>query len=288
MTTREAMDYLGKNERFIEDLAKKVILRPGWAVREGAGQDWVEDDVIRAKIFMDYGVLDHWVYAARYNVLYCRAEPHVDGLDSAIQRVAQQKERMMTWIQGREHEVDLVIKEVRPVMRYRDMAATSGEANPTGLQALLGLINQRRIKTLFIESRDRICIGAPWFLMEDLLKLAKTEVVVMNSVWPTKEMRQESFAWMQDILLVHKVLAGDIDNQSIYNTFMKGFDPRPTARIVHKIDAKMAQVSKTKKLRKNAWQKLPTKQRILDLEECWDYEDIWKARKRLGMEPKGD
>jgi len=284
MTTKEACRYLGKNELFLIEMAKKAFILPGWANHEQNQGEWLDDDVIRVKVLLDYGVINDWTPGQKMDVLYCRTEPGIEGLSPASKRVDEQKERMLNWILGREMQVDLVLKETRPVMRYRELGINlNDENNPSAFQCLMGLLSRRKVRTLYIESRDRISIGSSWYIIEDLCKIGKCEIIVMNSIWPTDEMRAEAFGWMQDMLLWYKMMTGEVKTQSVIDTYMKGFDPRQTLKYINKIDAKYSQVQKAKRLKVKKWMKLPAKQRVLDLDDCWDEEDIYKARQRLGL-----
>lgn len=281
MTTREVMDFLKIRENTVLDLARQGFLRPGWACYDGGGNDWFADDVLRYQTIKDYGVTKDWVWAPRYKVLYCRAEPHVQDLGPAIQRLEAQKDRMLTWIHGRGMECDLVIKEVRPLYRYRD--PSFDDTDTSGWQALLGLLSERRVATLYIESRDRLSVGPAWNIIEMLVKTGKCEIVVMNNTWPTEEMKAEAKLWMTDVLLLYKVLAGEIRKQSVVDTFIKGFDPIATMKLVHKVDAKLAQVRKTKNYRNTQWMRIPAKARVMDLDDCFDTKDIYQSRMKLGL-----
>lgn len=290
MTTREVMKYLSCTEKTVEKLGQEAMLRPGWAVHGGSettATDWFDEDVVRYKILSDYGVTKDWTLGRKYDILYCRTEPNISDLPPASVRVDEQKERMLTWIQGRGMDVDLVIKEVRPVMRYREYGRTdNSEIDPSGLQTLLGMLSARKVRTLYIESRDRFNIGSSWFLIEDLCKTGKCEIVVMNSVFPTDEMRAEAKGWMTDVLMYYKMMNGELKDQAIIDTFMKGFDSKLTFKMMYKVDAKLTQVVKNKRIKRKMWEKLPAKMRILDLDDCWDNEDIYKSRARLGLPPE--
>jgi len=276
------MKYLGKSEKFVEELGQKAILLPGWA--QGQATDWIEEDVIRAKILMDYGVMKDWLPGRKYDVLYCRVEPNIADLGPATKRAAAMKERMLTWILGRGMSVDLTIAEVRPAMRYRMIHREhEDEYSAQGFQTLLGLLSRRKVRTLYIESRDRLNIGNSWFMIEDICKIGKCEIVVMNSVWPTAEMRAEAKGWMADVLLWYKVMSGEIDNSSIADTFLKGYDQKLTLKLTSKVDAKLTQVVKVKRQKKKKWENIPAKQRVIDLADCWDTTDILKARENIGL-----
>jgi len=274
------MIVLGKNAEWINARCREGLILPG--IVRGLNSDWLDEDINRMKLILDYGVLKDFKHGQKYNVLYCRSEPNVEGLAPATQRVEEQRDRMLKWMLGRGYEADLVIRDVRPVMRYRTVATTVHEDEPVSFQALLGLISSRKVRTLYIESIDRFQIGG-WMMVEDLAKMCGAEIVVMNRIYPTEEMKAEAKYWMADLLTYYKVMSGELRSQNITDMFLKGYDPKLTVRMVQRVAAKMAQVVKTKRLRSKKWLTVPYDRRIVDLEECWDETDIWKARKDLGL-----
>ena len=266
MTTKEATLYLNKSKPWLYSMARKGKLRHH--VGPDSNTDWDDDDVMRMKVLLDYGVEHAWDWAKQYTVIYCRAEPAED-LRPASKRLIDQKERMVRFSQGRGLDADLILAEVRPVLRFGMMSADqAAAAPPTALQSLYGLIGQRKVRTLIIETRDRLAAVESWLAYEGLLRAYGVhEIVVANSVWPTQEQRSEAKSWMADLLVRYKVLAGEIRDQRTVDTFMKGFDPKATFLAAAKIEARLTQREKAKK--RPQWSKLPPEKRVLDLDDCW-------------------
>ena len=264
MTTAQAMEYLGKDRRFLENQSKLGKLLP---VKKGNSIDWLDQDIFRLKILLDYSVLKEWNWAQTYTVVYCRTEP-TEGMPHASRRLEAQKQRMLGYASGRGLAPDLIIGEVRPVLRYGSLASSKSDPNtPIGLQTLFGLIASRKITRLIIETRDRLCALDSWTAFETLLACSGCEIEVVHNIWPSKEQRDEARGWMQDILYRYKVMVGEITDPSTMDLYMKGFDPKLTFLAACKVEAKLLQEEKREKIPR--WSNTIKTRRVLDLDECW-------------------
>jgi len=198
--------------------------------------DWNDEDVYALAGFNP---------KTQVNVIYARTEPldrdsvvHKGdyGVISAETRLEQQKERLQDYCKARGIQVDVVIGEVRRVNRVRYV---NGVPTP-GWNALMGLLLDRRVRTLIIESRDRISVGASWEMLEWMLKsVCGIEVIVVNKTLVTTESREESKYWIADMLQVHKAMTGELKDKRLLEQFVGGPDLGVSLQAVKRLDEKL-------------------------------------------------
>jgi predicted site-specific integrase-resolvase len=205
----------------------------------------------------------------RLTVVYARTEPIADvagmRVESAEKRLEQQKQRVLEYCQKAGIPVDMVIGEVRRVNRVRNMIGDP----PLGFSALMGLMAEKRVARLIVESRDRLVIGAPWEMFTWFVKvLTGTEVEVINKTVVTRESRIESKEWLMDAMLLYKVLCGEIKDKNVVEQFWGGPDIKLAKAAVKRLRKKERESVKTE------WDSRELKKRrskkIVDLDEVFE------------------
>jgi hypothetical protein len=277
MTTREAADYLKCTSPMLYKLRDRAVLLS--RTTKDGDTEWVDEDVIRWKILKDEGVHLDWEknhgWARQYDVLYCRTEP-VDEYGSAAERARAQKARMLRYCEGREINVDVVLTEVRPVCRHHVYYNTDSDVKPTAMYSLLGLLGHNKVRTLIVETRDRLVAIDSWPWFEIFLRnlCGVKDIHVANTTWPTEEQRMEAKGWMTDALTFYKVMSGDVSDQGVLDTFMKGYDPKATFKAMARVEAMI--LKNEKEARKRARQaraggprpkKEPIDRRVMDIDD---------------------
>jgi predicted site-specific integrase-resolvase len=186
---------------------------------------------------------DHEVYSVvglnpkdQVNVVYCRTEPTDSRSSTTESRLAEQKDRVLKFCEKRGIQVDVVIEEVRKVNRVRN-----SQGDPAaGWAALLGLLAERRVKTLILESRDRLNVGSSWEMMEWFFQqVLGTEIFVINQTVLTTESREEAKYWVADALQVYKVSVGEIRDKHLIAQFVGGPDAGMARTAVKRLDQKL-------------------------------------------------
>lgn len=201
---------------------------------------------------------------AQVTVVYARTEPLGRNTVSAEDRLEQQKQRLLMYCGVRDIQVDVVIGEVRRVNRIRHQDGVPC----SGFNALMGLIGQRRVKTLVIESRDRISVGSSWEMFEWVMKsLCGVEVLVVNQTVVTTESREESKFWIADMLQVHKIMVGEIKDKYTIEQFMGGPDVGMARDAVKRLDQRLRE-KKAEARAANPHQPKPKKTPV-DLDELF-------------------
>jgi predicted site-specific integrase-resolvase len=200
--------------------------------------------------------------AAQMNVVYARTEPIPGGTtESAEKRLETQKQRVLAMCEARKIPVDMVIGEVRKVNRLHD-----GRGPAVGFNALMGLLQEKRVKTLIIESRDRISVGASWEMMEWFMKsMCGCEVLVLNKYHVTTESREESKLWIADMLQVHKVMIGEMRDAKIVKQFLGGPDVKTIDSVTKKLDKRLREAKRAER----DLGKPGIKKKIVDLDEVF-------------------
>lgn len=201
---------------------------------------------------------------SQINVIYARTEPLGPSQASAEDRLEQQKARLIRYCQNYGVQVDLVIGEIRRVNRVR---AVDGKP-AGGFSALMGLIAERKIRNLVIESRDRLNVGGSWEMFEWIMKsICGINVVVANQHVVTTESREESKFWIADMLQIHKIMVGEIKDKTIIQNFIGGPDAKLAKAAVRKVDETMRQ---KKRIERATGQERKIKKQHVDLDELFD------------------
>lgn len=217
MTTKEACALLNCGRKKLNRAHNRGILRKE-TVRGRAV--WNREDVQRLAGFDP---------ETQLTVVYARTAPVRTG-DDAVTRLEAQVGRLISFCDSRGWQPDLVIKEVRHVNRLEDI---HGSGN--GAAALFGLVAKRRLRRLVIETPDRLMVGSSWDLLRTLLAFQGTELVIVNRVAVTTESRAESYAWLQDMAIMHKVLVGEIRDKKIESAFFQGQDKATAAHVTEAV-----------------------------------------------------
>jgi predicted site-specific integrase-resolvase len=252
MTTTQATRILRCTPGVLQRLNKQGKLR---MVKGANGRiEWDEHDI--------YSIagLDP---AGQINVVYARTESLGGSSRPAEERLEEQKARLLQYCQSYGVRVDLVIGEVRRAnrIRYKDGSPAGG------FSALMGLISERRIRTLIIESRDRICVGSSWEMFEWILKsICGIDIIVLNKVHVTKESREESKFWIADMLQIHKAMVGEIKDKQVLQQFWGGPDVKLAKNAVRKLDEALRQ---RKRLEHATGQEVRVKKQPVDLDDLF-------------------
>ena len=252
MTTKRATLLLNVTRMTLERMARDGRLRK--FVNPRGRTEWNDQDVY---------TLAGMDPAAQMNVVYCRTEPIPGGTtESAEKRLETQKQRLLAMCEARQIPVDMVIAEVRRVNQIRDPHRDPAR----GFNALMGLLQEKRIKTLIIESRDRISVGSSWEMMEWFIKsLCGCEVLVLNKYHVTTESREESKLWIADMLQIHKIMVGEMKDQKVIRNFLGGPDPRTVTSVTKALDKKLREAKRVERDKGRPG----IKKKIVDLDEVF-------------------
>lgn len=201
--------------------------------------------------------------AAQLNVVYARTEPIPGGTtESAEKRLETQKQRLLSMCEARKIPVDMVIGEVRRVNQIRDPHRDPAR----GFNALMALLQERRVKTLIIESRDRISVGASWEMIEWIIKsMCGCEIIIMNKFHVTMESREESKLWIADMLQVHKIMVGEMKDPKTIKQFLGGPDIRTVKSVTQAMDKKLREAKRVERDQG----KPGLKKKIVDLDDVF-------------------
>lgn len=211
MTTKTACLRLGCSASNLQRMFNRGLLRKTFIHRNKI--DWNEDDVNRAAGYDP---------RTRYTVIYARTQPiagnNVKGR-TARERLEEQKLRVTEYCNSMGWSPDLIIGEVRRLNRMVNEDGTT-----ESVSTLFQMVAEKRIGRLVIETPDRLMIGTSWALFRAMLQAQGTEVHIVNQVHSTTESRDESKGWLEDMLLMHKVLMGEVRDEAIKDAFTRGVD----------------------------------------------------------------
>lgn len=233
-------------------------------VKSPAGKiEWNDHDVLTLAGFDPAGQL---------NVIYARVDPRRVTTESAEARLEAQKERLMRYCQAEGIKVDLVLGEARRVNRLLD-----GENDPyPNFNTMMGLLAEKRIGKLIIDTPDRVMVGSSWAMFEFLVKsICGCEVVVLNKQLVTTESKEESKLWLQDMLTLHKALTGEIKDKELVRSFAAGVDKKITTRLVQAYEKK--ERNKRRSERDGAARQGKGYKKPIDLTDVFDGVDDGKA-----------
>jgi len=224
MTSKRAMFLLKCTRNTLDKMAQAGRIR---RTKGPSGRtEWNDQDVLQAAGFDP---------EVQLNVLYARVDPGRITTESAEVRLENQKERLLRYCQKEGIRVDLILGDARKVNRLLDRKGQPA----AGLNTLMGLLAEKRVGKLIIDTCDRLVVGASWAMFELLVSsICGCEVVVLNRQLVTTESREESKSWLQDMLAMHKVLTGEVKDLAMEREFVGGFDQKMTLHQVQTYEKK--------------------------------------------------
>lgn len=235
MTTARARLLLKCSLRTLERMARDGRLKK--FINNRGRSEWNDHDVLTLAGMDPNGQM---------TVVYARTEPLEAGTtaESAETRLQEQKQRLLNQCDARNIRVDLVIGEVRRVNRIRGMKMEPA----AGFNALMGLLVDKKVGRLVIESRDRISVGASWEMFEWIMKsFCGCEIVVANPFLVTTESVEESKFWIADMLQIHKIMTGQLKDKKLIQQFTGGPDVKTMDFLNKRLDKKMREAKKVER-----------------------------------------
>lgn len=261
MTSKRAMFLLKCGRSTLDKMARAGLIRK---VKSAAGRtEWNDHDVLTAAGFDPAGQL---------NVLYARVDPGRITTESAEVRLENQKERLLRYCQREGIRADLILGDARKVNRLMDR---KGNAS-VGFNTLMGLLSEKRVGRLIIDTPDRLVVGTSWAMFELFItSICGCEIVVLNRQLVTTESKEESKSWLQDMLTMHKVLTGEVKDPALEREFACGLDQKMT---IHQVQEYEKRERTRRRNERDGTAKVGKGySRPIDLSDVFDGEDSGKA-----------